>query len=92
MPPALVIDADGTSQREGYRRFSELTLQPLAARIADELEAKLEAPFSFDFSGLFAFDMVGRAGSFARLRTGGVALADALAIAGLPEAEAAPPA
>ena len=84
VPISLATDADGTSQREAWRRFSHGTLAPMLAAVAVELSAKLDAPgLAFDLSALYASDLVGRAGAAARLVGAGMALPDALDVAGL---------
>ena len=89
-PVSLVTDADGTSQREAWRRFIMGTVEPLLTRVAHEVEAKLEIRVAFDLSGLWAHDLQGRAASFAKLVQGGMALAEAAAISGvLSDGEAA---
>ena len=56
---------------------------PVAETVGDELSAKLETPIRFRFESLYAHDLSGRAGSFAKLVAGGVAMPTALTIAGL---------
>ena len=51
VPVSLATDADGTSQREAWRRFAHGTLAPALAVIAVELADKLDAPVAFDLSG-----------------------------------------
>ena len=87
-PAALFDDADGTAQREAYRRFLTLTVQPLARLLAHELSMKLETAVSFDFTGLYAHDLVGRATAFQRLVSAGMSVQDAAATSGLLNAEA----
>ena len=83
VPVSLFTDADGTSQRESFRRFLTTAVQPLAEQIGEELSAKLDTPIRFRFEGLYAHDLAGRAGSFAKLVAGGVEAGRALEIAGL---------
>ena len=83
VPVSLVTDADGTSQRESYRRWYATSVTALGGLVAEELSAKLETPLSFDFSHLYAHDLVGRSGAFAKLVAGGVEMERALTIAGL---------
>lgn len=61
IPPSLAVDADGTAQRESFRRFLHATIQPVGELIAAELSAKLEEDIRLDFSRLFAADVQGRA-------------------------------
>ena len=89
VPVSLVTDADGTSQREAWRRFVMGSIEPLLATVAQEIEAKLETPVAFDLSGLWAHDLQGRASSFAKLVQGGMALDKAAAISGVLNSEEA---
>ena len=83
VPVSLVTDADGTSQREAYRRWYATSVKALGDLVAAELSAKLETPLSFDFTHLYAHDLVGRTGAFAKLVAGGVEMERAVLIAGL---------
>ena len=57
VPVSLVTDADGTSQREAYRRWYATTVTALGDLVAAELTAKLETPIRFDFTHLYAHDL-----------------------------------
>ena len=83
VPAALFTDADGTSQREAWRRWAMGPLAGLAATVEAELAAKLDQPVRLDFSGLWAADMAGRASSFKAMVTGGMDPAKAAGLAGL---------
>jgi len=83
VPVSLFTDADGTSQREAFRRFLTTAVMPLSDLIAAELSTKLETDIRFRFEGLYAHDLAGRAQAFDRLISGGVELERALTIAGL---------
>lgn len=82
-PPALFDDSDGTAQREAFRRYLTMTVQPLAALLERELTIKLEADVRLGFDSLYAHDLVGRATAFKNLVAGGVAIPEALATSGL---------
>lgn len=82
-PPSLFTDADGTSQREAFRRYLTMTVQPVARVLAGELSAKLEGDVDFNFDALYAHDMVGRSSAFKRLVDGGVPVQEALQTSGL---------
>ena len=84
VPPVLLTEqAEGTSQREGLRRFAHLALEPLGEIVASELRAKLDAPgLGFDFSPLMASDLAGKARAFGILVKHGVDKAEALRRAG----------
>jgi len=83
VPLALVTDADGTAQREAYRRFAMAALEPVAAILARELAEKLDTPVQLDFRALWAHDMAGRAQAFEKPTSAGVERAPALALAGI---------
>ena len=83
VPASLITDADGTAQREAWRRWAMGPLAGLAATVEAELAAKLDQPVRFDFSGLWAADMAGRASSFKAMVTGGMDPAKAAGLAGL---------
>ena len=85
-PPSLFVDgADGTSQREGIRRWHLGTVLPLARLVEHELTAKLESPVRLKFDG-YAKDMVSRSQVFSKLIAAeGMSKEMALAISGLME-------
>ena len=83
VPVSLVTDADGTSQREAWRRFVMGSVEPLLETVKVEIEAKLEVSVSFDLSRLWAHDLAGRAASFKAMVTAGMAIERAAALSGL---------
>ena len=83
VPMALFSDADGTSQRESWRRWAMGPLAGLAATVEAELESKLDFRITLNFSELWAHDMAGRASAFKALVAGGMAMADAAAASGV---------
>ena len=84
VPVSLATDADGTSQRESFRRFLTTGLEPVGQLVAEELAAKLDTPdIRFDFTGTYAHDLAGRAAAFAKLVQGGMDVNRALAVSGL---------
>ena len=84
VPVSLATDADGTSQRESFRRFLTTGLEPVGELVAEELAAKLDTPdVRFDFRSTYAHDLAGRAQAFGKLVAGGMELAQALAVSGL---------
>ena len=83
VPVSLATDADGTSQRESWRRFVMGAVEPLLELVVEELERKLETRISFDLSNLMAHDVVGRSQAFQRMIQGGLSVDDALAKSGL---------
>ena len=83
VPVSLVTDADGTSQREAWRRFVMGSVEPLLAIVGEEVEAKLETRVSFDLSALWAHDLAGRASSFKAMVVAGMKVERAAALSGL---------
>ena len=83
VPVSLATDADGTSQRESWRRFVMGAVEPLLEIVREELEKKLETTISFDLTGLWAHDLQGRASAFAKMVQGGMALEQAAAASGV---------
>ena len=83
VPVSLVTDADGTSQREAWRRFVMGSVEPLLAVVGEEVAAKLDAPVTFDLSALWAHDLAGRAAAFKGMVTAGMAIERAAALSGL---------
>ena len=64
IPPGMFQKMGDSGQREAYRRFVTLTIEPLGRMVGAELSAKLETKIGLDFSGLFAHDLAGRARAF----------------------------
>ena len=87
VPVSLVTDADGTSQREAWRRFVMASVEPLLAIAGDEIAAKLDMRVSFDLSRLWAHDLAGRASSFKAMVTAGMEIERAASLSGLMGAE-----
>ena len=78
---------DGTAAREGARRLWTLTVQPLAAVIAEELTRVLEQPVSLDYgrpSGMA--DLAARARAVGALAKAGVSTDDAMLLTGWDDA------
>ena len=74
---------DGTAAREAARRLWTLTIEPLAALIAEELSRVLERPVTLDHgrpSGMA--DLAARARAVGALAKAGVELPDALLLTG----------
>ena len=62
IPPGLAdASADGTAQRESYRRWLHGSVQPLARLVEHELHAKLDTDARLSFRRLEAGDVAGRA-------------------------------
>ena len=84
VPGALVdAGADGTAQREAWRRFAMGPLAGMARCVEEEIARKLDVPARFDFRALWAHDMAGRASSFKAMVTAGMAVERAAALSGL---------
>ena len=83
VPPSLASsDADGTGQRESWRRFLHGSLQPVARIIEGELSAKLESPVSLSFRSLMASDLAGRSRAYGSLTDDKLTGAQAASICG----------
>ena len=87
IPLSVVTVAEGTGQREGFRRLLHSTIMPLAQIVGEELSAKFETPISLSFDDLFAADLAGRARAFQSLVGGGMSIEKAAALAGLLQSE-----
>ena len=86
--PSLVMDAQGTAQREAYRQFLFGTVAPLGRMVASELSAKLDTPVVLDWDELRASDIAGRARAFGvMVSTGGMDIERAAGLSGLLAAE-----
>ena len=74
---------DGTAAREGARRLWTLTVQPLAAVIAEELSRVLERPVSLDYGRPAGMaDLAARARAVGALAKAGVSTDDAMLLTG----------
>lgn len=83
-PESLFTDADGTAQREAWRRFCHGSVKPLARIVEAAVRDALDLPdFALSFDGLYASDVVGRAQAFARMVSGGMDVAEAAGLSGL---------
>ena len=89
VPVSLATDADGTGQREAWRRFVMGSVEPLLEIVKMEIEAKLDRPVSFNLDRLWAHDLAGRASSFKAMVTAGMDVAKAASLSGLLSSEAA---
>ena len=84
VPVSLAMDADGTGQREAWRRFVMGSVEPLAQIVGEELGRKLDTPnLAFDFSGLWAHDLAGRAAAFQKLVAAGMDTQEAARVSGI---------
>ena len=86
IPPALLYSDQrwDVGQRKSYRAFLHSAVRPVARMMSDEIEMKLGQRPAFDFSALYASDLVGRANAFKNLMaTGSVSADQALGITGL---------
>ena len=87
IPLSVVTEAEGTGQREGYRRLMHSTIAPLGRIVSEELSAKFETDISLSFESLFSADLAGRARAFQSLVGGGMPVEKAASLAGLMQAE-----
>ena len=79
----LAMKSEGTSQREGLRRFAHLGLEPMARLIEAEITLKLDEPVRIDFSPLMASDLAGKARAIKGMVDAGISLEKSLEIAGV---------
>lgn len=87
VPVELVQIADGTGQREAWRRCLHGTIEPLSRILIHELSRVYARPVSISFDSLFASDIQGRARAFQSLAHGGMDLMEAAAASGILNAE-----
>ena len=83
VPIELLQLADGTGNRESFRRFLVSTIQPVAKRVSQELSAKFDMAVKLDFSALQAADIAGRARAFQSLVGAGMDMEKAAAVSGV---------
>ncbi len=81
-PVQLVQAADGTAQREAWRRYLHGTVAPLGRLVTAEA-ARIGLPVTIDFDTLFASDIQGRARAFQSLVGAGMSLDEAAAASGI---------
>ena len=86
VPPGLASGtAEGTSQRESWRRFG-ITMQSVGRGVAEELSDKLDLPgLSLTFESIGSADMSGKSRAVGALVKAGVKLPRALQMVGLTE-------
>ena len=87
IPLGIVINTEGTGQRESFRRLLHSTIMPLGKIVSEELSLKFETDISLGFDSLFAADLSGRARAFQSLVGGGMDAAKAAGLAGLLEGD-----
>ena len=81
-PVSLAIDADGTGQREAWRRYLHGTVAPLG-RLVIQAASDISLVVSLDWQNLFASDITGRARAFQSLVGAGMDIAQAATASGL---------
>lgn len=79
---SLFTDADGTAQREAWRRWHLGTVEPMAKLLAHELTVRLETTVTLRLDK-YPTDLAGRASAFKALVTGGMDVTQAAAVSGL---------
>ena len=79
---SLFTDADGTAQREAWRRWHLSTVLPVARLIEHELSARLDTTVKLHLDQ-YAADLQGRAAAFQKLVAGGVDVERAAAVSGV---------
>ena len=81
-PVQLIQKADGTAQREAWRRYLHGTVAPIGRIVAAEAE-RVGLAIDLDWDQLFASDISGRARAFQSLVNGGMSLEAAAAASGI---------
>ena len=79
---SLFSDADGTSQREAWRRWHLSTVLPVAGHIEFELQQRIDKGIKIKLDG-YATDLQARASSFQKLVAGGMDIERAARISGV---------
>lgn len=82
IPNDLVNAQNAAGQREAWRRFLHSTVQPMA-KIISAAAARINLTVTFDFEGLFASDITGRARAFNSLVQGGMDVEQAATVTGI---------
>lgn len=85
VPIELATSAEGSSTREGWRRFLHGTVDPLGRIVLAEIRRKLGGAPNVNFDRLMASDLSGRARAFQSMVGGGMAIERAATLAGLLE-------
>ena len=67
IPPELIVNGSGASDREAFRRFIFSTLVPWGEILSSELSAKLETEITLDFDKLAQGDILSRSRAFKSL-------------------------
>ena len=81
-PVQLVQQADGTAQREAWRRYLHGTVAPLGM-IVERAAEMIGLPIQIAFDKLFASDIQGRARAFQSLVGSGMSMQEAAAASGI---------
>ena len=83
--PSGLLDpsADGTAQREAYRRWIMASVQPVADMVAEVAGEALDTEITVQFNSLHAQDITGRSNAMSKLVTAGMSLEDAQKLVGL---------
>ena len=76
-------EASGTQLREDYRRWVQISVEPVAAMIADVASEVLESEIRFDFTHIWAHDLTARATAFQKMVQAGMAIEKAVQVSGL---------
>lgn len=83
VPVELLTAADGTGQREAWRRCLHGTIVPLGNLVEEQLSKVAFGRVSLSFESLMASDIAGRARAFQSMVGGGMSIDAAAASAGL---------
>ena len=83
VPIELIVRAEGTGQREAWRRTLHGTLEPAIRLLEAQLRQTTMAPVTLSLDPLAASDIMGRARAFQSMVGGGMAVGEACAHSGL---------
>ena len=83
IPVELLTAADGTGQREAWRRALWGTIAPLGRLVEAQLTKVAKGPVRLSFRALMASDIASRARSYMQLKSAGMSDADAARHSGL---------
>ena len=84
VPLEILMQSEGASAREAFRRLLHTLLEPWGRIVAQELGNKLDLPgLLFDWSSIRGADVQGRARALKSMTDAGLPIEQASAIAGL---------
>ena len=89
VPVTIMSQSDGTAKARDYARFLSTTLEPLGRIVSEQIGTALDVPdLAFGFTSLEDPQVQGRL--FGQLTAGGVSIAEAARVTGLPISDTTP--